>query len=290
MFSWFRITWRRKEKEETEMSEKNRITATFSRLASKGECGLICYVVAGYPNLGTCQAVIEELVAEGADMIEIGIPFSDPIADGPTIQAACHAALEKGVRPADALTLASNIRKSHPDLPILFMTYSNILARKGFEKFAILSRSAGVDGFIIPDMPVEEAQEYSKAAKNHDLYTVFLASPNTPSDRLARILDNTSGFLYLVSVFGITGARAGFENYTLKAVKDAKMAAGSRVPVAVGFGISKPEHVKYMKSAGADAVIVGSALVDIISKSLKNKEKIQRKIRQYARTMKASCR
>ena len=271
------------------MAEKDRISARFSDLAKKGECALVCYVVAGYPDLRTSQAVIEMLVEGGADAIEIGIPFSDPIADGPTIQKASHSALEKGIKPADALALALRVRKKFPDLPLLVMTYSNILARKGFEKFVVLSKASGVDGFIIPDMPVEEAEEYTKAASRHGLSTVFLASPNTPASRLERIVKATTGFLYLVSVFGITGARSNFENYTHQAVKDAKRAAASKVPIAVGFGISKPEHVKFMKSAGADGVIVGSAIVDIISSSIQAKARMLRRVKSYAQSMKVAC-
>jgi tryptophan synthase alpha chain len=271
------------------MHEGNRIGAKFSDLAKKGECGLICYVVAGYPDKETSQAVIEMLVQGGADAIEIGIPFSDPIADGPTIEAASHTSLQKGTKPADALALAARIRKAHPQLPLLVMTYSNILARNGFEDFASKSKKAGIDGFIIPDMPVEEAEGYSSSAKAAGLSTVFLASPNTQGRRLDRILNATNGFLYLVSIFGITGARSTFENYTLKAIKDVKLAAASRVPVAVGFGISKPDHVRFMKSAGADAVIVGSAIIDIISKK-QSRTRMLAEVKRYAQSMKAACR
>jgi tryptophan synthase alpha chain len=271
------------------MPKNNRISVRFSELEQKGECALICYVVAGYPDLRTSEAVVEALVKGGADAIEIGIPFSDPIADGPTIQAASHAALENGVTPIDALKLASRVRRKHPTLPLLVMTYSNILARRGYENFVVDSKAAGIDGFIIPDMPVEEAEDYTSASARHDMSTVFLASPNTPASRLERIIKSTNGFLYLVSVFGITGARKKFEDYTLKAIRDVKWATGAKVPVAVGFGISKPSHVKFMISAGADAVIIGSAIVDIIAGSLGRKTEMQGLIKSYARTMKAAC-
>lgn len=271
------------------MAERNRIGAKFEALAKKGEGALICYVVAGYPDIKTSERVIDSLVSGGADMIEIGIPFSDPIADGRTIQAACNYALEKGTTPEDAMRLARNIRKKYPELPLLFMTYSNILLRTGIEKFMAKSRDSGIDGFIIPDMPVDEAQSYIAAASQVDLMTVFLASPNTSAERLLSILQRTTGFLYLVSVFGITGARDSFEDYTRDAVKRSRMAADSKIPVAVGFGISTPAHARYMMAAGADAVIVGSAILDRIGTTGRNKTDMLRKIEKFTKSMKSAC-
>jgi tryptophan synthase alpha chain len=270
------------------MARQNRIATRFETLAKKGDGALICYVVAGYPDIKTSERVIDSLVAAGADMIEIGIPFSDPIADGRTIQAACNYALEKGTTPADAMRLAQNVRKKYPELPLLFMTYSNILLRSGIEKFAAKSRDCGIDGLIIPDMPVDEAQSYVAAASQLDLMTVFLASPNTSPERLSSILGLTTGFLYLVSVFGTTGARESFEDYTQNAVKNARMAAG-KIPLAVGFGISTPDHARYMMAAGADAVIVGSAVLDRIATRGRNKADMLHKIEEFAKSMKKAC-
>ncbi|MCI0560293.1 MAG: tryptophan synthase subunit alpha, partial [Nitrososphaera sp.] len=249
----------------------------------------ICYIVAGYPDLKTSQRIVEALIEGGADIIEIGIPFSDPIADGPTIQAASNHALDKGIRPEDALRIVAQTRKNHPLTPILGMTYSNILLRTGVEKFMTLSKGRGIDGFIIPDLPYEEADRYLRAASKLELSTVFLAAPNTPPDRLDKILQTTSGFLYLVSVFGITGARKSFAEYTRDAVRTAKLAAGSRIPVAVGFGISTPSHVRYMIQAGADAVIVGSAIIDRVARSVNNKQKMLLSLKNYAQSMKKAC-
>ncbi len=265
----------------------NRIGACFSALAQKRDRALVCYVVVGYPDLNSTPKAVDALVAGGADVIELGIPFSDPIADGPTIQQASHFALEKGVTPDKALAVARGIRKKHPDLPMLVMTYSNILVRAGMDKFMDKAKSAGIDGFILPDVPVEEAGEYLKAARERSLATVFLASPNTSEQRLKEIVETSTGFMYLVSVYGITGARKNFEGYTAQAVKRAKEAAAGRIPVGVGFGISKPEHARFMASAGADAVIVGSAIVDRMSGP---KGKMPSSLRSFAASLKKALR
>jgi tryptophan synthase alpha chain len=266
---------------------QNRITEKFRELAEKDERALICYVVAGYPDSTTSKQVINALVKGGADIIEVGIPFSDPIADGPTIQAASNIALRKGMTPAKALDLVRSVRKQHPNLPLLAMTYSNILVRVGIEKFLSDSKECGLDGFILPDMPVEESGMYSLIASKLNLATVFLVSPNTPEARLRKIVARTTGFLYVVSVYGITGARISFQKYTLNTIKVVKHVAGGRVPVAVGFGISTPTHARSMIAAGAEAVIIGSVLIDKISGG--SGKKMLQDLQNFARSMKKAC-
>lgn len=266
---------------------QNRITKKFRELAEKGETALICYVVAGYPDSISSKQVISALVEGGADIIEVGIPFSDPIADGPTIQAASNAALRKGMTPEKALHLVKGVRKQYPNLPLLAMTYSNILVRAGIEKFLSDSKKCGLDGFILPDMPVDEADTYSLMASKLNLATVFLVSPNTPEARLHKIVASTTGFLYVVSVYGITGARSSFQKYTLNTIRTVKQVAGAKVPVAVGFGISTPTHAKSMIAAGAEAIIVGSAIIDKISEG--SGKKMLRDLQNFTRSMKRAC-
>jgi tryptophan synthase alpha chain len=266
---------------------KNRITEKFSELAKSDESALIGYVVAGYPDFRTSKQIINALVKGGADIIEVGIPFSDPIADGPTIQLASNESLKKGMTPTRALKLVRLVRQQHPSLPLLAMTYSNIVIRAGMKKFMYQSKQCGLDGFILPDMPIEEADTYSSIASKLDLATVYLVSPNTPKTRLHEIASRTSGFLYVVSVYGTTGARSSFQRYTLGTIKAVKDAARREIPVAVGFGISTPAHVRQMIGAGADGVIIGSAIVNKISSS--SGKKMLHELQNFAISMKRAC-
>lgn len=265
----------------------NRITEKFRELAEKGERALICYVVAGYPDVATSKQVIDALVDGGADIVEVGIPFSDPIADGPTIQAASSIALKNGMTPEKALNLVRVVRKKHPNLPMLAMTYSNILVRPGMEKFMYASKKCGLDGFILPDLPVDEAEIYTSVASKLNLATVFLVSPNTTDARLRKIVANTTGFLYVVSVYGITGARSSFQKYTFNTIRAVKQIARAKVPVAVGFGISRPAHARIMIAAGAEAIIVGSAIINKISDGSGTRMLID--LENFARSMKRAC-
>jgi tryptophan synthase alpha chain len=266
----------------------NRITEKFRQLEQKGEGALICYVIAGYPDIATSKQIIDALVDGGADVIEVGIPFSDPIADGPTIQAASNIALKNGMTPEKALNLVRTVRKNYPNLPMLAMTYSNILVRPGMEKFMYDSKRCGLDGFILPDLPVDEAGTYTSVASKLNLATVFLVSPNTGDIRLHKIAANTTGFLYVVSVYGITGARNSFQKYTLNSIRAVKRIAGAKVPVAVGFGISRPVHAKIMIAAGAEAIIVGSAIINKISDGGSGSRMLI-DLENFARSMKRAC-
>jgi len=270
--------------------KKNRIDNKFNELKTKNEKALICYVVAGYPDIMTSEHIITSLINGGADIIEIGIPFSDPIADGSTIQYAIQNSLISGTTPDMCLELASRIRKTFPNIPLIIMTYSNILYRKGYIQFAQKAKESGIDGFIIPDIPLEESKEYLNSMQNMGMSTIFLVSPNTAEKRLKMISRICTGFLYAISVYGTTGEREGFDEYTIESIKRVKNITADKLPLAVGFGISNPQHVKYMIDAGADAVIIGSAIIKKIIKEIENKERLLNTLNRFMYELKNSCR
>ena len=268
--------------------QNNRIEKKFYQLKARKQKGLICYVMGGYPNPIACEKVISAIVEGGADIIEIGIPFSDPIADGPVIQEAAFKALKKGVTPQMCLNLIKKTRKRYPELPIVIMTYSNILEKNGFRKFMEMAKEAGTDGFILPDMTIDESENYLQYSKDLGLASIFLVAPNTSNLRIKNTLAVSTGFVYVVSVYGTTGMRNSFNKYTLTAIKNIKK-LGSKKNISVGFGISTPQHVKLMSNNGADAVIVGSAIVKMIDSNKKDSIiQLQNNLRNYVKSLKAA--
>ena len=259
-----------------------RIKEKFAELESRKEKALIAYIMAGFPNEKATITTIRGLVKGGADIIELGFPFSDPLADGPVIQNASTISLEKGTKIAKFFSLVKKIRKE-TDIPLVLMTYTNILYHKGYSKFISEAKKVGIDGFILPDMSVEESKEYLKAAKNN-ADTIFLISPNTNKTRVQKITKASSGFLYLVAVFGTTGVKTGIKKYTLDAIKQVKKQTKGKIPIGVGFGISTPEDVKKYIKAGADAVIVGSAYLKLIEKTPQSK--LESKITLFTKSLK----
>ena len=223
-------------------------------------------MMAGYPSERASEAMLRGLVSGGADIVELGFPFSDPLADGPVIQDAAARSLRGGATFGRFVSFVKRARK-RTDVPLVLMTYANVLHRRGFAAAVSEAASAGIDGFVVPDLPVDEAAEYRDAAASAGADTIFLASPNTPDGRLARIAAASSGFLYLVAVYGTTGARKSAAQYSLDAIGRAKRIAGASVPVAAGFGVSSPADASAFAGAGADAVVVGSALVGLARSS-----------------------
>ena len=239
-----------------------RIKTTFERSRQKNRIALMPYLPIGYPSVETTLALAPALVEAGADLFELGVPYSDPQADGATIQHATHVALQNGVTPRVCLEVAAKIRQS-VDVPLLFMTYYNPIARMGDTEFCKAASEAGVDGLIVPDLPPEEADGLRVATKQHELDTAFLVAPTSTDERLRIVTEASSGFVYCVSLSGITGARAqlasGLADYL------ARVRRFTDLPLAVGFGISRPEHVREV-ARHADGAIVASALIDRLDK------------------------
>jgi tryptophan synthase alpha chain len=240
----------------------SRIEEKFKELEKRNEKALISYIMLGFPNEKATMSTVRGLVKGGVDIIELGFPFSDPLADGPVIQNASTVSLEKGTNVSKFFNIVKKIRKE-TEIPLVLMTYTNILHRMGYEKFIRNAKKAGVDGFILPDMSIGESEDYLEAAKNN-ADTIFLISPNTKKTRIEKIANASTGFLYLVAVFGTTGVKTGIKNYTLKAIKNVKKQTKGKIPIGIGFGVSTPEDVKKYIKAGADAVIVGSAYLKFI--------------------------
>jgi tryptophan synthase alpha chain len=241
----------------------NRIDAAFGRLKKKRRKAFMPFIAAGDPSLDATEAILKELAARGAaDLVELGVPYSDPIADGPTIQASYQRALAGGVRPGAILDLVARLRRDGLELPICLMVAYALVYRPGPEAFVERADAAGVDGLIVPDLPVEEAEDLGRLLAGVNLSQVLLVTPTTPPARRARILEHATGFVYCVSVVGITGERdalpSALEGYVKAVRREAK------APVCVGFGISRPAQVAAVAKV-ADGVIVGSAIVHRMS-------------------------
>jgi tryptophan synthase alpha chain len=263
----------------------NDIAKVFERLKAQGDGALIGYVTAGDPEPRLTASIAEALVKGGVDILELGVPFSDPIADGPTIQAASVRALQAGTTPKIVLGMAGEIKRKL-GVPVVILTYFNPVFRMGVENFFRLAKSFGVDGVVVPDLPVEEAVAYREAAGGCGVDTIFLAAPSTSNERLGKIVACTSGFLYVVSHFGVTGTRETVADSTVQLIQRITPFTQGKIPLAVGFGVSKPEHAKRIVEAGADGVIVGSAFVNIIQKRQKTVDKMLEELEVAARKLK----
>ena len=226
--------------------------------------GLVVYVTCGDPDLATTRAVVLAAIEAGADVIELGVPFSDPVADGPVIQRASERALKNGTSLAQVLTLAAEVRQQAQSTGLVVFSYLNPILRMGMEKFCMVARHAGVDGVLVTDLPVEEAGEYLRAMKANDLAPIFLAAPTSPDVRLKRIAEASRGFVYAVSRTGVTGARQQVESDAQKLVL--RLRRITKLPVAVGFGVSNTDQFAQV-GRFADAVVVGSAIVQTIEQN-----------------------
>ncbi|GJL81990.1 MAG: tryptophan synthase alpha chain [marine bacterium B5-7] len=243
----------------------SRLDRRFAELRSKGRAGLVTFVTAGDPDPETAFDILCQLADAGADVIELGMPFSDPMADGPAIQAASQRALANGMTLVKTLDQVRRYRGRDEDTPIILMGYYNPIYHFGVEAFLDSAVEAGVDGLIIVDLPVEEDAELCHPAMARGIHWIRLATPTTDDERLPAVMSNTSGFVYYVSIMGITGTRSADKEVVRQAV--VRLKSHTDLPIAVGFGIRTPQQAREIGSV-ADAVVVGSAIVNIIAKSV----------------------
>ncbi len=248
----------------TQTGGRARIAAAFEAVRREQRAALMPYFTLGYPDRQTSLAIVTAISQAGADLIELGIPFSDPLADGPTIQRSTQIALEAGANLAGCLEMVAELRRINVVQPLILMGYFNPILAYGLERFVAQAAEAGADGFIVPDLPPEEAGEMEAACRAHGLALVYLVAPTSTPDRLALAARRTSGFLYLVSLTGVTGARASLPPDLHAFVARVRAQARPGLPLAVGFGISTPEQAAAVGGL-VEGVIVGSALIEAVS-------------------------
>jgi tryptophan synthase alpha chain len=261
----------------------NRYNRVFSSLRGRGEIAFIPFAVAGDPDIRVSEAVFKTYIDSGADILEIGYPFSDPIADGPVNQRAALRALRAGLTHDKFFSLIGRLRR-YSDIPMGLLAYANSLYHLGYERFCARAADAGLDSILIADMPPEEAGEFCAAMRRHGLQTVFIVSELTPPARMKTICSRVSGFVYVVSRLGPTGVHK--EVHSVVAGVLGRLRAVSRKPLCVGFGLSSPGHIRTVKKAGADGAIVGSALVKIVEAGCSHVPKMLSKLAQEVRAYK----
>jgi tryptophan synthase alpha chain len=257
----------------------------FSELKEQNRTALIPFFVIGDPDFDTSLDIVKAAIDAGADILELGIPFSDPIADGPTIQKADIRSLRNGMTVAKALDFIQKV-KEYRDIPIGLLMYYNLVYQYGIEKFFNDFHKAGVNSVLVADLSIDDADEIAGPAESAGLDTVFMVTPVTKPDRMKLIASRTTGFIYTVSVLGVTGSREKLSDMVEELVR--KLKQTTDVPVCVGFGISKPEQAAATASAGADGVIIGSKIVGLIENNLDNKEKSLTEISTFLREVKSA--
>ncbi len=239
----------------------SRISERFSALKNKREGAYIPYVCAGDLGNEFTEELVEGLCSSGADLVELGLPFSDPVADGPTIQAAMKRSLDSGFRVADAFETVKRVRDAGFEQPIILMTYHNLVHKMRTTEFCKKTSDAGADGLLVVDLPPEESEEIDSAAHDNRLDVIRLVAPSTPPGRLRMIVSKASGFIYAVSVAGVTGERQGLPESAEPLIK--RVTEATTLPVALGFGVSRPDHAQTAFKAGAAGVVEGSALISL---------------------------
>jgi tryptophan synthase alpha chain len=260
----------------------SRLAQTFERLRASGQPGLVTYITAGDPDLARTEGILRALDHAGADVVEVGIPFSDPLADGPVIQRATERALEARTTLRGVLEMLGRVR-ADLHMPVVLFSYANPILRVGAERFADLARDAGVDGVLVLDLPIEESADFRAILSARGIDTILLLSPTTSDERLRTAARLGSGFLYAISRLGVTGARDEIAEGAEDMVR--RIRGVSALPIALGFGISKPDHVRRV-GQWADAAVVGSALVNVIADAGQSPD-LNTRVEEYVRWLKS---
>lgn len=257
----------------------------FNELKIKGEGAFVPFIVAGDPDFETSIEIVKKFVESGADALEIGFPFSDPVADGPSVQAADLRSLKSGMTTDRCFEFISKIRE-FTSIPIGLLVYYNLIYTRGVENFYKNASQVGVTGILAADLPPEEAETAVKMAEKYNINQIFMVAQTTGNDRIDKIVELGSGFLYVVAVMGVTGARSDINTSTVELIKRVK--SRTDLPMIVGFGISKPEHVKYVIKSGSDGAIVASAIINITTKNINNMDKAIEEIGEFCIELKKS--
>ncbi|MBC7119974.1 MAG: tryptophan synthase subunit alpha [Candidatus Methanosuratus sp.] len=268
-------------------SDTLKISSKFDELKKRGEGAYMAHVYYGDPNEEFSIRLIRTLAENGADLIEFGIPFSDPTADGPAFQAACERSLRGGMTPKRCIEGLERLRREGLKAPVVVTTYYNIPYSMGLERFMAEIKEAGAQAVIVPDLSFEEADELVRAGGKQGLDVIFQIAPTTEGARLNRIIDAASGFLYVINVEGVTGTKKELQRSTLELIRGVRSRTG--IPLMAGFGVSKKEHVVDLVSSGADGVVTGSAIAEIYSRKLDGPEDALPEIARFAREIKAGC-
>ncbi len=246
------------------MKPLQQIEQSFEHCRLQGRAALMPYFTIGYPDFNTSLQIVQAIVEAGADLIELGIPFSDPLADGPTIQHSTQIALQNGITLERCLNFVSQLRQGGVTIPLLLMGYYNPIFSYGEERFILAASQSGAQGFIIPDLPPEEASQMRQLCEKHQLALIHLIAPTTPTERIRFVADRSTGFLYVVSVTGVTGARRNLPPQLVDFLQ--RVRSLTSLPLALGFGVSSPEQAATF-SRWVDGIIVGSALIDVVRMS-----------------------
>jgi tryptophan synthase alpha chain len=241
-----------------------RLQSLFERLRSEGRTGLLAYVTAGYPTRAASVPIVRALIEGGADAVELGLPFSDPLADGPTIQRATAVALQNGITTRDVLAITRELREGGVEAPILIMGYVNPMYAYGLDRFMADAAAAGIDGLICVDLPPEEADPILAACRAHGLDLIFLLAPTSTDTRIRAVAERASGFIYCVGQLGTTGARSVLSDELPEYL--ARVRRHTDLPLAVGFGISRPEHIAQISQL-CEAAVIGSAIIEAIERA-----------------------